>query len=234
MRTTVQRTIGTVIRARPPATWSSKATHRGLLDSGEEAPDSKARPTPDGPPPESERAHRLAEIAPPGASGASSMDLRRAAVDNAPAAGVPARPEGGARWCTRRTIPPDPPSRSVASSMSEGAHAVQAGAGDGGLRRARHPPGRPRQALRRLHRRRRRRPRRRPRRVLHAARAVGLGQDDDAAAHRRLRAARRGPRRARAARTSRAGRRSSATSTRSSRTTRCSRTCPSWTTSPTA
>ena len=42
------------------------------------------------------------------------------------------------------------------------------------------------------------------RRVLHAARPVGLGQDDDAAHDRRLRAARRGPRSRSAARTSRA------------------------------
>ena len=73
-------------------------------------------------------------------------------------------------------------------------------------------------------RRRRRRSRRPRRRVLLDARPVGLGQDDDAADDRRLRAADRGPdpapRRGRHA----ASRRSSATSTRSSRTTRCSRT----------
>ena len=64
----------------------------------------------------------------------------------------------------------------------------------------------------------------RRRRVLHAARPVGLGQDDDAADDRRLRAARRAARSRSAARTSRAARRTRATSTPSSRTTRSSRT----------
>ena len=60
-------------------------------------------------------------------------------------------------------------------------------------------------------------------RVLLAARAVGLRQDDDAADDRRLRAADRGPDPARR-RAGRACRRTSATSTRSSRATRCSST----------
>ena len=61
-------------------------------------------------------------------------------------------------------------------------------------------------------------------RVLHAARPVGLGQDDDAAPDRRLRAPRRRAHRARRARRHARRRRTSATSTPSSRTTRSSRT----------
>ena len=56
------------------------------------------------------------------------------------------------------------------------------------------------------------------------SRALGLGEDDDAAGDRGLRAAGRGHGRARRASTSRASRRSSETSTPSSRTTRSSRT----------
>ena len=56
----------------------------------------------------------------------------------------------------------------------------------------RHPARGAGQALRRRHGRRRHRPAHPGRRVLHAARPVGLRQDDDAAAGRRLRAARRG------------------------------------------
>ena len=78
--------------------------------------------------------------------------------------------------------------------------------------------------LRRRRRRRRRRPRDRARRVLHDARPVRLGQDDDAADDRRLRAARRGHDRARRDGRLPRCRRSTATSTPSSRTTRSSRT----------
>ena len=66
------------------------------------------------------------------------------------------------------------------------------------------------------------------------ARPVGLRQDDDAAADRRLRAPRRGQDPARRRPTCRARRRTSGASTRSSRATRCSRTSRSPTTSPSA
>ena len=69
------------------------------------------------------------------------------------------------------------------------------------------------------------RPRHRRRRVRHAARAVRLGQDDGAAADRRLRAADRRHGGAARRATSPRRRRSTATCTPSSRTTRSSRTC---------
>ena len=124
------------------------------------------------------------------------------------------------------------PLASIRSGRSGGApgeriHVDACGAGERGRRR-RHvgcrTPRRRDEALRRRRRRRRRRPRHARGRVPLDARAVGLGQDDDAADDRRLRAADgradRAPRRGR----HRAGRRSTATSTPCSRTTRCSRT----------
>ena len=68
-----------------------------------------------------------------------------------------------------------------------------AGVRQGGGRRPGHPLRRHPEDLRRRGRGRPPRSRDRARRVLHAARAVGLGQDDDAAADRRLRAAGRRP-----------------------------------------
>ena len=97
-------------------------------------------------------------------------------------------------------------------------------ASTGGLMHGRDPARGADEGVRRARRGRRHRPRHARRRVLHAARPVGLRQDDDAAHDRRLRAARRAGGSCSTASTSRASRRTSATSTRSSRATRCSRT----------
>ena len=91
-------------------------------------------------------------------------------------------------------------------------------------RHAGHPDPRPRQALRRRDRRRRGRPRHRAGRVLHDARPVRLGQDDDAADDRGLRDARTRARSSSPGATSRGCRPTTARSTPSSRTTRCFRT----------
>ena len=96
----------------------------------------------------------------------------------------------------------------------------------------RHRSRRAAQGLRRRRRSRRHRPADRGGRVLLAARAVGLRQDDDAASDRRLRAARQRARSCSTASTWRRRRRTSARSTRSSRATRSSRTSTCSTTSP--
>ena len=109
------------------------------------------------------------------------------------------------------------PAPAPAHDLRRGARATDSALLDDALRpplrerHAGHPDPRPRQALRRRDRGRRRRPRHRARRVLHDARPVRLGQDDDAADDRRLRAPRRGHDRARRARTSRGSRRTTGT-----------------------
>ena len=82
---------------------------------------------------------------------------------------------------------------------------------EAGQRRARGPADRRAPHVRAARRGRRRRPRHRRGRVLHDARPVRLGQDDAAAADRRLRAPRRGHDRARPGSTSRASPRTPAT-----------------------
>ena len=97
---------------------------------------------------------------------------------------MPAWRAGAARWLHPGSRSP---SRERRVEHERGSTRRGGRPDDGCPRRARHPARRAGQALRRLHGRRPRRPRRRARRVLHDARPVRLGQDHDAAAHRRLR-----------------------------------------------
>ena len=141
--------------------------------------------------------------------------------------GVRARPAPALVRAVRERHPAPAPADDRRRGARRGprpARGVARGSSLGDRTADRHPHARPSQALRRCRGGRRSRPGRRTRRVLHAARPVGVGQDDDAADDRRVRAAGRGHGRARRPATSPGCRRSTATSTPCSRTTRCSRT----------